>query len=61
MTTLIKTSSKIARLTTTEMAMYLETAIALAASFALLAMAAWVWYLSNSDWFSSIRRFQEMI
>lgn len=44
-----------------ELAMYIEMGIALTATFSLLAMAAWVWYLTNPDWISSIRRFQEMI
>lgn len=44
-----------------EMAMYFEMAIALAACVGLLAVPALVWYLANPDWISSIRRFQEMI
>jgi hypothetical protein len=44
-----------------EIAMYCEMAVALVALSGLLAMAAWVWYLGNSDWLASIHRFQEMI
>lgn len=44
-----------------EISMYIEMGIALTAAFSSLAMAAWVWYLTNPDWISSIRRFQEMI
>jgi hypothetical protein len=43
-----------------EIAMYIETGIALAALFGLLAVGAWVLY-SAHDLISSIQRFQEMI
>ncbi len=43
-----------------EIRIYIEMSIALAAAFGLLAMAAWVLY-SAHDWISSIQRFQEMI
>jgi hypothetical protein len=44
-----------------DLSMYLEMGIGLAAVAGLLAMGAWVWYLANSDALSSIRRLQEML
>lgn len=43
-----------------EIAMYIEIGVAVAAIISLLTMTAWVLY-SGSDWISSIHRFQEMI
>ena len=44
-----------------EMAMYIEMGMALAALVGLLALGACLGYLANHDWFSSIQRFKEMI
>lgn len=44
-----------------EIAMYIDMGIALAAVFGLLAMGAWVWHLKNPDWISSIHRLQDML
>jgi hypothetical protein len=44
-----------------EVTMYLEMGIALAAILCILALGACTGYLANHDWISSIQRFQEMI
>ncbi len=44
-----------------ELAMYIELGVVLAAVFGLLAMGAWVWYLKNPGWISSIHRLQDML
>jgi hypothetical protein len=44
-----------------EIAMLIEMVIALAAAFSLLALGAWVWYLKNPDWLSSVHRLQDML
>jgi hypothetical protein len=44
-----------------EIAMYVEMTVALAALVGVLVLAGWIWYLGNTDWIASIHRFQEMI
>jgi hypothetical protein len=44
-----------------EILMYLEMGIAIAAIMGLLALGASIACLANHDWTSSIQRFQEMI
>ena len=44
-----------------EVTMYLDMGIALAAILGFFALGACIGYLANHDWTSSIQRFQEMI
>ena len=44
-----------------EIAMYIEMGIALAAALGLLGMGAWMCFLKTPDWIASIHRLQDML